>query len=765
MSYIRKRRAQFPMAALLLLVPYLCSGKAQAEEVTLSFDGTASPGGIFVKAGGDQPTFVAGPHGQAMVFGEGAVVAVPFDIDARRHPQVTVSLWLKAGAESATQGYLFSPGDGNNLPFIQIAGGRHVTVMGRRADGSGVLESDISLPLDEWVPVAVVWDYDNRTIRLQVGTEVKLFENLLMDVAGGDVGAQRKYVAPNAPAGATSQAYVFIGARNFRYGFPANGYAIDDVRIFTRALSEAEVAALGAGSSGAAASPVTQGAGSAGPGLTCAALADCETGFYCAYDRTCHPDSHRPLQALVDEKTTDTCDAVSQTGCGPTEKCTLVSDGTGGTSVGCAPDGTVPLGGACASPTMVGMSDDCVSGTLCVEGVCVVMPMVPASEQVTGSSTGGQAAFPTSSILPAGVTQNAAGMRVVAPETAADTCDAVSQMGCGPSEKCALVSDGAGGTSVGCAPDGTVPLGGACASSTMVGMSDDCVSGTLCVEGVCVVMPVVPASEQVTGSSTGGQTSIPASSVLPDSVLADAEAKRIDVPTPGYESEEDAQADAEERAQEASTQAVSDAAGSTQQVPEQPSPTLGYDGQILVFSGVSGRKGTYSEQVVFTQNQGILKGLKTHEENDKPCSVDVYSTPVVNFTKQNQITVDACSEGVPKIGGIQILDNPGSGVISQQMFSAISAITAIQVCDSSYRVKGIRAQVRGVNPADGSLQAGYRTETLFERNRCGVWRDLVSCLAPSVAVGVTLYFQDGTVLAPKDYLTGVELVCSELTLR
>lgn len=276
---------------------------AGAQEVALPFDGSASPGAIYLTDIGDGPSFIEGRFGQAILFGRGAVVAVPFDIDARRHPRLTVSLWLRAGADAATQAWLFGPGDGNNLPFLQIVGGRHVAVAGRKADGSGGrLQSDTSLPVGEWVPVAAVWDYQRRTIRLHVGSEVKVFDDLTMDVAGGQVRPPRPYVAPDARDPGDSQPWVFIGARNFRVGFPAWGYAIDDVQIFTRALDETEVAAL-AGAGGAVVSgPPTvgpSGAPGAGPGATCSAHAECSTGFYCAMDHTCHPDSHLPLEGLA----------------------------------------------------------------------------------------------------------------------------------------------------------------------------------------------------------------------------------------------------------------------------------------------------------------------------------------------------------------------------------------------------------------------------------------------------------------------------------
>jgi hypothetical protein len=65
------------------------------------------------------------------------------------------------------------------------------------------------------------------------------------------------------------------------------------------------------------------------------------------------------------------CDPVAQTGCLAGERCTRVvlPDYTPITS--CVPAGTVPAGGACASPELG--ADDCVAGTICAGGVCAAI--------------------------------------------------------------------------------------------------------------------------------------------------------------------------------------------------------------------------------------------------------------------------------------------------------------------------------------------------------------------------------------------------------
>lgn len=222
------------------------AGGALAQDVTLSFDGSAAPGEIFIRDGGDAPTFVEGRQGQAISFGERAVVALPFDADPRRHPQLSVSLWLKIDDDATGTPWIFRT-DGRNLPAMRLEN-RYLTVGIRAADGTGNLKAPVQLPIDEWVHVVKVWDYDAdaRSVHLHVGGEEFAFNDLQMDVAGGDVVQQLPVSAPGAPATAEKQRYVFIGANNFKtYNNAARGISIDDVRIFTHALSTNEVVALG----------------------------------------------------------------------------------------------------------------------------------------------------------------------------------------------------------------------------------------------------------------------------------------------------------------------------------------------------------------------------------------------------------------------------------------------------------------------------------------------------------------------------------------
>ncbi len=64
------------------------------------------------------------------------------------------------------------------------------------------------------------------------------------------------------------------------------------------------------------------------------------------------------------------CNPVTNTGCDPTFKCTVITDAASGLSVtDCAPDGTVDLGGTCMAVAGEGY-DDCKAKSLCSGGTC-----------------------------------------------------------------------------------------------------------------------------------------------------------------------------------------------------------------------------------------------------------------------------------------------------------------------------------------------------------------------------------------------------------
>lgn len=207
---------------------------------------------------------------------------------------------------------------------------------------------------------------------------------------------------------------------------------------------------------------------------------------------------------------------------------------------------------------------------------------------------------------------------------------------------------------------------------------------------------------------------------------------------------------------------------------------LRYTNDLLVYTDVSGSAGDYSERIVFTEHQEqlnnkgqeLLHWIRTREDNDKPCKIYVDSALAAYTYSQNMsagrlregpsvtINMDVCDQGLPKIG---------FGVFREvsKPIGEFMPVTAIQTCHSanSKRVKGIRAQTRNITFPDGTPSANYKTVVMDEKSNCSTWEPMESCPASTFAVGLTLYFMDGSALSPKDFLSGIALVCSSIELE
>ena len=74
-----------------------------------------------------------------------------------------------------------------------------------------------------------------------------------------------------------------------------------------------------------------------------------------------------------DVNTVGTCNPRTQTGCNAGEKCTWINDQDNPPigHIGCAPVGTIAIGGACTDPPAGPMGyDQCVAGAVCLSGEC-----------------------------------------------------------------------------------------------------------------------------------------------------------------------------------------------------------------------------------------------------------------------------------------------------------------------------------------------------------------------------------------------------------
>lgn len=196
-----------------------------------------------------------------------------------------------------------------------------------------------------------------------------------------------------------------------------------------------------------------------------------------------------------------------------------------------------------------------------------------------------------------------------------------------------------------------------------------------------------------------------------------------------------------------------------------PTRQLVFRGLVLRDSGISGGAGDWSERMVYTDTNQIPYWLDTRENYDKPCRVFVHRRRPLTSLSQSSTAdsiqvheVDACSEGLPRINPLTTLAN-----MKAPQPGDVTPITDLQVCNNGInkRVKGIRARVRKVDYPTGYPDTNYQTTVFFERTNCVHWEPMVSCPSTTFAVGVTLHFRDGDINSPRDFLSGVELVCSQ----
>lgn len=236
-----------------LLLAACFGATANGADLHLRFDGSAAPASLYqkdvckaVEGGLDTHPcikYVPGRFGQALVFERYAVAAVPFRFDPHVTPQMSVTAWVKKPAGGIGFGYLLSTGGADGTPHFGLHSGQPSIYGGRSTIDEGK-NPDLfpKMPFDEWVFVAGVWDYETRTMRLHQNGEHVEFTDLKMDL---DPQARqvRERVKTFAPPGTNAAGhFIFIGADNFlAMGAGLKGVAIDDVRLFKRALSVFEI--------------------------------------------------------------------------------------------------------------------------------------------------------------------------------------------------------------------------------------------------------------------------------------------------------------------------------------------------------------------------------------------------------------------------------------------------------------------------------------------------------------------------------------------
>lgn len=196
-----------------------------------------------------------GRYGEALEYrpGERAKhLATNLDIDFNTHPQLTVSVWVrlderKLDDEVPDESWFFSGGAGAATPQLGFS---HEQIRARAGGTRPVHYAGGSLPVGEWVHVAAVWDYDARTLRVDVDGVSEVWEDLPMDrsvlttndrtqpIFEPNEGNEERYREHFVGR------YVFIGAEGQARHYPLEWVALDDLRIYSGALTPEEIAAI-----------------------------------------------------------------------------------------------------------------------------------------------------------------------------------------------------------------------------------------------------------------------------------------------------------------------------------------------------------------------------------------------------------------------------------------------------------------------------------------------------------------------------------------
>lgn len=219
--------------------------------------------------------FAEGKYGQALQLDGTSAMRSFIDLHYETCPQVAFTAWIQSTDDERTGvQYIVSTGGGRWLGVHTL--GTSVVLNGP-ANGinrSGVLRANAG-----WIFVAGVYDYETKSFTLYIRNR----------------GVTKKLGNLRNPEEA-----LWIGAFNDGMANPANGILIDDLRIYGQTLSADEISAIQANAA-AAQGTETQEA-TATPTIealpSCSTHSECAVGNYCAWDHTCHPENHAPMQVL-----------------------------------------------------------------------------------------------------------------------------------------------------------------------------------------------------------------------------------------------------------------------------------------------------------------------------------------------------------------------------------------------------------------------------------------------------------------------------------
>jgi len=188
---------------------------------------------------GESPATIAGRYGDAFNFDGGVAIAAPLDIDFDTHPQLSVSAWVMIRPDrTESGGLILSPGTGaTGAPKLGL-----VNEDIRAHGGRNRPRHDHELETDVWTHVAAAYDFDRQTIEIHVAGEKEVFTDLDMypvDLAAND-RSQQAIEHPHDPE-QPERRYIVVGALTVDLTGALQGVAVDDLRVYSGLLTDAEV--------------------------------------------------------------------------------------------------------------------------------------------------------------------------------------------------------------------------------------------------------------------------------------------------------------------------------------------------------------------------------------------------------------------------------------------------------------------------------------------------------------------------------------------
>lgn len=261
----------------------LCSAPSLAQQCAAhyKFDGnladSSGGGGAAFMANAAKAAsslqFTNGNYGQALILDGNTVLRLPVDISFETCPQFTISAWIQVPQPLPKNTmFVFGTGSGGS-PGLSISGANLVA----RGSANGIIQQDAVLGGPEWIFVAVVYDSINETYRLH--------------------WRHREKSKELANTGSAAES-IWLGAVHQASTTAATGIIVDDLRIYPQALTIENVADIRMGKAPTPGTSTGFASSAGSEGGACSAHEQCGNGFYCAFDRTCHPDRHAPMQSI-----------------------------------------------------------------------------------------------------------------------------------------------------------------------------------------------------------------------------------------------------------------------------------------------------------------------------------------------------------------------------------------------------------------------------------------------------------------------------------